>query len=194
MSKKFVGEPFCVSKKFWYLKFPCTGGGGGAKKIMDKKGYITFFRRKFFVSHCRKTSWGNPYVFQKCSWVTLQYFKKFGVSKNFMHNRGVSRFFVGNFLSHSAEKIRREILRCFRDSRVLKNFIHKGGSGITILRRKFLSHFTEKLREGPFSVWQIFGYRKIFCMRRISGFSVRGGSTIFCRLFYVSQFTVPKLS
>ena len=51
---------------------------------------------------------------------------------------GVSRFCVENFLSHSAEKIRRGTLRCFKKFRVSKNFMHKRGDwGIAILRRKF---------------------------------------------------------
>ena len=59
----------------------------------------------------------------------------------------------------------------------------RGGGCITFLRRNFLSHLTEILRKGPFSVRQNFGYRKFFCMRGISRLSVRGGggggSTIF---------------
>ena len=52
-----------------------------SKSFMDEKGGITFFRRKFLVSQCRKISWAS-----------LQCFRKFGVSKNFMHNRGYDKF------------------------------------------------------------------------------------------------------
>ena len=54
--KNFVREPFCVSENFW-----C------GKKVMDERGGrgSTFFRRKFFVSQCRKTSWENLSVFPK---------------------------------------------------------------------------------------------------------------------------------
>ena len=52
-----------------------------SKSFMDEKGGITFFRRKFLVSQCRKISWAS-----------LQYFRKIGVSKNFMHNRGYQNF------------------------------------------------------------------------------------------------------
>ena len=48
---------------------------------MDEKGGITFFRRKFLVSQCRKISWAS-----------FQCFRIFGVSKNFMHNRGYHNF------------------------------------------------------------------------------------------------------
>ena len=54
--KKFVGDPFYVSKTFWHQKFSCIGGGGALR-----------FFRKFFVSECRKDSWGNPSMFQKMS-------------------------------------------------------------------------------------------------------------------------------
>ena len=63
-------EPFCFPEIFWYRK-----------KFMEKRGLITFFRRNFLVSQCRKISWAS-----------LQCFRKFGVSKNFMHNRGYHNF------------------------------------------------------------------------------------------------------
>ena len=47
-----------------------------SKSFLNEKGGITFFRRKFLVSQCRKISW-----------TSLQCFRKFGVSKNFMHTR-----------------------------------------------------------------------------------------------------------
>ena len=55
-----------------------------SKSFVDEKkrgGGITFFRRKFLVSQCRKISRAS-----------LQCFRKFGVSKNFMHNRGYHNF------------------------------------------------------------------------------------------------------
>ena len=45
-----------------------------------RKG-ILLFLRKYMVSQCRKTSWAS-----------LQCFRKFGVSKNFMPNRGYHNF------------------------------------------------------------------------------------------------------
>ena len=52
-----------------------------SESFMAEKAGITFFRRKFLVSHCRKIS---------CA--SLQCFRKIGVSKNFMHNRGYQVF------------------------------------------------------------------------------------------------------
>ena len=51
------------------------------KSFMNEKGGITFFRPKFLVSQCRKVSWAS-----------LQCFRKIGLSKNFMHNRGYHNF------------------------------------------------------------------------------------------------------
>ena len=68
-AEKCRGHPFNVSENLGYRKILCIIGG------------ITSFRRKFFVSQCRKMSWAS-----------LQYFRKFGVSKNFMHNRGYHKF------------------------------------------------------------------------------------------------------
>ena len=82
-AEKFRGHPFNVSENLGYRKILCIIGG------------ITIFRRKFFVSQC-----------QKISWTSLQCFRKFGVSKNFMHNRGYHNFLSKVFLSHSAEKFR----------------------------------------------------------------------------------------
>ena len=56
-------------------------------------------------------------------------------------------------LSLSAEKIRKGTLRCFIESWVSENFMHKGGGGgITNPVGIFLSHSTKKLRREPFSV------------------------------------------
>ena len=63
------GHPFDVSENLGYRKILCIIGG------------ITSFRRNFFVSQCRKILWAS-----------LQCFRKFGVSKNFMHTRGYHVF------------------------------------------------------------------------------------------------------
>ena len=56
MPIKFVGEPFCVSKEFWYRKVSSKGGGSFTVLL------------KIFLSHrTEKTSPGNHSVFQKNS-------------------------------------------------------------------------------------------------------------------------------
>ena len=81
-----------------FRKFPV------AKKFMEKRGggSIKIFLRKFFLSRCRKISWGN---------LSVLCFRKITVAKKFMDKKGgVSPFSVKHFLSHSAGKIRRGTL------------------------------------------------------------------------------------
>ena len=86
----------------------------GIEKLLDNRGISIF--RYVFVSQCRKFLWG-----------TLQCFRKFGVSKNFMQNRGVSRFSVEIFWSHSAENFRKGILLFLRKFLVSKSFMDEKG-------------------------------------------------------------------
>ena len=89
--KIFIGEHFGVSAKFFYRKISWIRRGRGAsrlcriflshraetksfpekfwyrKKFMDKRGHITIFSRKFYVSQCQKFSSGNPTAFEKLS-------------------------------------------------------------------------------------------------------------------------------
>ncbi len=51
-----------------------------------------------------------------------------GIDK-FIASEFMSRFSVENFLSHSAEKIRRGTLLCFREFLVSKTFLEKRGLG-----------------------------------------------------------------
>ena len=81
--KKFVGEPFGASKNIGYRKILCLG-----------KGYLSFWL-SFFVSQCRRFSWGTILCFKK-----LLLWKKLGIGRE-----GVSRFCVGSFWSIGAENI-----------------------------------------------------------------------------------------
>ena len=67
--KNFVGIPSMFQKSLGYRKNLCIIEGN------------TIFRRKLFVSQCRKILWAS-----------LQCFRKFGLSKIFMHNRGYFNF------------------------------------------------------------------------------------------------------
>ena len=51
------------------------------RKVLWMKRGITFFRRTFLV-----------WEFRKNSWPSFQCFRKYGVSKNFMHNREYHNF------------------------------------------------------------------------------------------------------
>ena len=91
LSKFFVSQD--REEKFCKGTLLFSGNFLVSKKFMDKRGYITIFSQNFYVSQC----W-------KISWASLQCFKKFGVSKNFMHNREHHVFPSKFFLSHNAEK------------------------------------------------------------------------------------------
>ena len=79
LPKNFVGDSFGVSKNFGYRKDLCIRGG---------RRVITILRRKIFVSQYRNILWRNPSEFDKIS-----------VIENFMHNRRISLFSIGNFVS-----------------------------------------------------------------------------------------------
>ena len=87
--KNFVGEPFCVSKKFWYRKLPCIGGG--------HHGFV----ENFWSHRTQKLRKG----FFLC-------FRNFLAWKKIMDKRwGVSQFSFGNFSFPSAKKFRRGIFQ-----------------------------------------------------------------------------------
>ena len=129
---------------------------------------------KIFVSQDWKTSYRNPLVFQKI----------FGMGKNYgweVGGGGVSRFPVGNFLSHTAEMHREGTLLCFRKFRASKNFMHiKGVSRFAV--DNFQSHSPEKLRGGT-----LLSFRKILVWKR---FWIRGWYHVFPSETF--SLTVPK--
>ena len=156
MVEKIRGHPLYVSENLGYRKILCIIGG------------ITIFRRKFFVSQCRKISWAS-----------FQFFRKFGVSKNFMHNRGIT-IFRRNFFVSQCRKISWASLICFRKFGVSKNFMHN--RGITIFRRKFFVSQCRKISWASLQCFRKFEVSKTFMHNR--GYH-NFPSKIFC-------LTVPK--
>ena len=193
----FVKETFCFPKNFWYRKKLWMRGGisqfsveifisqsserfrkgillflvkfFGSNFFMDENGGITFFRLKFLVSQCRKFSWAS-----------LQCFRKFGVSKNSLLEKGyhnfpskffcltVPKFFIGEHFGVS-EKFFFEI---FHANEVW---------GITILSIFFVPQYqNENFCKGTLLFSRKFWYRKKFMAKR-------GHITIFSRNLYVSQ-------
>ena len=161
MPIKFVGEPFCVSKEFWYRKFSSKGGG-------KLHGFV----EKFLSHRTEKTSPGNHSVFQKIS----------GKEKYFKDKRGGGYHdFPSKFLSHCTEIFHWRTLWCFRKLLLSKIFMHKRGA--SWFCRNFLSHRTEteSFVKEPFCFPEVFWYRKKFMDKR-------GHITIFYRKFVVSQY------
>ena len=133
MPKKSVGEPFDFSKKLLYRKISGRG-----------KGY-SFFLIEFFLSHGAKKFRGSGFP---DSWG----FKKF------LHTRRVSRFSFESFQSNSADKIRAEAFCVSETFGTEQKWIREWGLFYDSPSDNFWSHFTEKLRRGPFFVRQNFSY------------------------------------
>ena len=100
-----------------------------------------------------------------------------------MHKKGISLNSAEKFLSHSANKIRRRTLLCFKRFLVSKIFKQRRGEASRFCRKNFLSHRTEKISPENLSVFQkISGGEKIFMDKR------GGRITIFRRKDFVSLY------
>ena len=133
-AEKLRGHPFNASENLGYRKILCILGG------------IKFFRRKFLVSECRKISWA-----------CLQCFRKFGVSKNFMHNRGYHNFPSKTFCL-TVPKNFVDIPSIIQKIWGIEKLCIIGG--ITIFRRKFFVSVPKNFVKEPFSVSLISGIKK----------------------------------
>ena len=101
---KFVEEPFCVSKGFWYRNFSSQRGG----KLHN-------FVKNFFLTGPKKLRWGNILSFRKLlEWKI--FFTKKGV---------ISRFSGKKFLSDCTKMFRWRTLLCFRKNFFSKSFMHR---------------------------------------------------------------------
>ena len=156
--KHFVGEPFCISENLWYRKIWWTRGGyhdflsegflsHSTKKIIEEPFCVSenfWYRKNLWIRNggyhnflsaflrftIAKNLWGNPLMFQKIS----------GIEK-FMHKKVISLLSFEFFSSHSAEKVRRGSLLCF------KKFCYRNfwciGVGIIVLSNFLLSHVSK---------------------------------------------------
>ena len=113
-----------------FRKFPV------AKKIMDKgEGEVSRFPSKIFCLTVSKSAVGEPFSLSSISGIEKVWMREF--------SGGVSNFSVENFLSHSAEKLRRVTLLCC----VSENFwsrkslwIRARGKYQDLFRNFFVSH------------------------------------------------------
>ena len=176
--KNFVGEHFGVSENFGYRKYICIREGGitfsvknflshstekfrcgtlrcfrkfrVSQNFMHQRGGYHVLRQKLLVTQYRKISLWNTSVFQKISCI----------AKFYASERGVSRFSVENFLSHSTEKFCWGTLRCIRKFRVSKIYMHQRG-GYHVLRQKL---FVTQYRK--ISLWNTSVFQKISCIAK----------------------------
>ena len=128
---------------------------------------------------------------EKFRWGTLRCFRKFRVSKTFMHKKGISLFSVESFLSHSAEKILRESLLCFKKFWYWKLPCIGGGSitdleSITVFSKIFCLTGPKNFVGEPFCVSENFWYGKKLWIRRRVGRECHNFPSKICCL------TVPK--
>ena len=125
----------------------------------EHHGFVEFF---CLTGPKRKAFKRNPSIFQKFS----------GIEKK-LWIRGISRFSVEIFMSHSAENFRQGILLFLRKFLGSKSFKDEKG-GITFFRRKFLVSQCRKtfVRES-YCFWENFWVLKVLRMKRgVSRFSV----------------------
>ena len=165
--KNFVGEPFCVSKNFWYRKILCMRGGHQGlvenflfhrtenlrkrslvrlryflvwKKNMDKRwgGGYNFFPLKFFCLTVPENFVG-----------TINVSEKFGYRKISRITRGC-HYSTLNFFASQGQKN-----RSFEKILVSKIFMHRSGDA-TMIWRNFFFHVTEKFHNGSLLCFKIF--------------------------------------
>ena len=120
----------------------------------------------------------SPHSAEKFCRGTRLCYRKFRVSKNSMHKRGISQISIENLLSHSTEDFREGILCFWKNPGSEKIFWMKSGVSCFSVE-SFWSHIAEEFREHPFIVSKKLGYRKILCLI--------GCIMLFCRKFLVSQ-------
>ena len=153
-AEKVRGHPFNVSENLGYRKILCIIGG------------IAIFRRKLIVSQCRKIAW-----------TSLQCFRKFEVSKNFMRNRGYHNFPSKTYCL-TVPKNCVDIPSMFQKIwGIEKCYAYWGVSRFSV--EKIWSHSAEKFRGHPFNASKNLGYRKMLCILRCI--------TFFRRKILVSQ-------
>ena len=137
-TEKFHEGILLFLKKFWF-----------GKVLWMKRG-ITFSRRTFLVSECRKKSWPS-----------IQCFRKFGVSKKFKHNRGYHVFPSKNF-GVTVQKNFVGTPSLIHKNWDMENFMHQRGRGYHVSPSKTFVTQYQKFSLGNSSVFQ-----KISCIARV---------------------------
>ena len=110
-----VGEPFCVSQKFWYRKNLWIRGGEEGEEGEEGEN-ITIFCPEIFCPTVPKISVGEPFCVSQNFWYRKNLWIRGGGRRKRRERRerreGVSRFSVQKFFSHCVDKFRRGTLLC----------------------------------------------------------------------------------
>ena len=139
--------------------------------IFYKKGSITTFRSKFLSHGTEKFCWG-----------TIQCIRKIRLTKKFLDEMGISRFFVENFCLTVPKKFVRDPF-CFKKILVWRIFMQRRGrGGIMVLPKHFCLTVPKNF------VRCLFCFTKFLVSKKIMEKRGEGGSiTIFCQKLFVSQ-------
>ena len=203
----FSRRNFLVSqcRKLLWASLQCFRNFEVLKKFMHNRGYHSFLS-KIFCLTAPKNFMGIPSIFQKiwgiekfhalmgyhnfpsknfCLTVPKKFVvesycfgEKFWFQKVLWMKKGVSRFCVQNFWSHSAEKFRGHPFKVSEKLGYWKTLCILGG--ITFSRRKDLVSQCRKISWASLQSFRKFGISK--------NFMHLWGITIFRRKFFVSQF------
>ena len=114
-------------------------------------------------------------------------FRKFRVSQNFMHKKGISLNSVEKSLSHSTDKSHKRTLLCFERILVSKSFKQRRGEASRFGRKFFYLTEPKKLRQGTILCFRKFLVGKKFSWTRW-GREGEGGITIFRPKVFVSLY------
>ena len=124
----------------------------GYRKILCLRGEHHDFLWKICCLTVPKSFVGELFCVSQNFWYRKNFWIRGGGGEE-GEEGGVSRFSVKNFLSHSAEKVRRGTLLCFTKFMVSKKFMDRRGGGrrgvgSRFSVEKFLSHSAEVFRRG----------------------------------------------
>ena len=167
IAKNKRGGTIQCFRKFLVCKNFMSNEGGGMN-------FHNFTLEVFFVSLCRKCSWGNPSVFPKI-----------GVLKNFMHNMGLHKLLTKFFRPTLPKNLVGNSSVFQKVSGREKHSWIGGGGGVKsrLCIESFQSHCTEKLPEGT-----------LLCLRKIlvrkKTLDKRGGGEMWDITFFHLSFFV----
>ena len=154
MPKNFVGETFSVSLI------------SGIERFYASEIYLTILCRNFFCLSAEKFRRGT---FLICVSETIWYRKKIMDKRGGGGEKGVSRFSVENFWSHSAKIFRGHPFNVPENLGYRKILCITGG--ITFFRRIMMVSQCRKISRTSPQNFRKLGYRKILCII-VSQFSV----------------------